>query len=53
MGNLKVGAVVVLNSGGPAMTIKWIDNDEAYCQWFAGEKVSGDIFPVLSLKTKE
>lgn len=33
MKNLKVGDVVVLKSGGPAMTIKSIEADNATCVW--------------------
>lgn len=53
MANFEVGTVVQLKSGGPAMTIKWIEDNEAYCQWFAGDKVAGDTFPLQSLKIKE
>ena len=49
----EVGAVVQLKSGGPAMTIKWIENEEAYCQWFTGDKVAGESFPLHSIKLKE
>ena len=31
---VKVGDVVVWKSGGPAMTIIFIDEDGAYCIWF-------------------
>lgn len=32
---LKAGDVVELKSSGPKMTIRWVENDEAYCEWFA------------------
>lgn len=30
----KAGDVVQLKSGGPAMTIAWIDGSDARCEWF-------------------
>lgn len=41
---LKEGDVVALNSGGPPMTIDYIDGQCAHCHWFAGlELRQGDI----------
>ncbi|HKT27884.1 YodC family protein [Dyella sp.] len=35
MSDFKPGDVVQLKSGGPVMTIKFIDEDEeAFCEWF-------------------
>ena len=37
---LEIGDIVQLKSGGPKMTIQFIDKrgDSIKCQWFAGEK---------------
>jgi uncharacterized protein YodC (DUF2158 family) len=36
-----VGEIVQLKSGGPKMSVKSIDADEdVYCSWFAGSKLS-------------
>lgn len=34
MADIKVGDVVVLNSGGPAMTVYEVKNDFVCAQWF-------------------
>lgn len=34
MDTFKGGDVVQLKSGGPIMTIKWVEGNEALCQWF-------------------
>ena len=34
MASFKVGDVVRLKSGGPAMTIDTIENDQCVCLWF-------------------
>jgi uncharacterized protein YodC (DUF2158 family) len=47
----KSGDVVQLNSGGPKMTISWIEHAEAYCVWFDGSKQLGASFPLSTLKT--
>lgn len=31
---IKAGDVVVLKSGGPQMTVAWIEESEALCVWF-------------------
>ena len=28
------GSIVALKSGGPRMTVAWVENGEAYCEWF-------------------
>lgn len=49
--NLKAGKVVQLKSGGPIMTISWVDGASAYCEWFDGNKNLGASFPLVSLKS--
>lgn len=46
----KPGDVVTLKSGGPAMTVAWVDGNEAYCEWFVESKVTGAKFPLTSLE---
>jgi uncharacterized protein YodC (DUF2158 family) len=49
--NFKAGDVVLLNSGGPKMTISWIENSEAWCVWFdANHAQQGAKFPLTALK---
>jgi uncharacterized protein YodC (DUF2158 family) len=43
------GDVVQLKSGGPEMTVEWIENGEAYCVWFDSKKQTGSTFKVSSL----
>lgn len=31
---IKPGDIVTLKSGGPKMTVSWIEEGSAYCQWF-------------------
>lgn len=50
MSSLAAGARVVLKSGGPIMTISWVDGEEAYCQWFANNKLEGSTFRLTSLE---
>lgn len=48
--NIKAGDIVVLKSGGPNMTVKWVDGSECYCEWFDGKKAMGNSFTLVSLK---
>jgi len=34
MENIKIGDIVVLNSGGPNMTVENIDGEKIVCLWF-------------------
>lgn len=47
---LKPGDVVVLKSGGPKMTIKFIEGEEACCSWFESGKVSEQRFGLEMLE---
>jgi uncharacterized protein YodC (DUF2158 family) len=43
------GDVVKLKSGGPAMTIRWVEvtdggTEEAYCEWFVKDENKGATF---------
>lgn len=44
------GDVVKLRSGGPLMTIKFIDGGEAYCEWFDNKDVKGSMFALPQLE---
>ena len=46
----KKGDVVQLKSGGPRMTIKFIEDDEACCSWFINGKVSEQRFGLEMLE---
>ena len=54
MSDLKVGDVVRLKSGDPAMTIYSIIDNGCYCTWFDdnNHKVN-DVFNLLTLKLIE
>jgi uncharacterized protein YodC (DUF2158 family) len=47
---MKPGDVVRLKSGGPAMTIKFVDGNEAYCEWFEKSDLKGSRFTLTSLE---
>lgn len=55
---MKTGDIVILNSGGPAMTISYIDVREsgtyARCEWITDDgKVNSREFPIECLFTGE
>lgn len=52
---LKPGDVVRLKSGGPRMTVDWIDTDghEIICTWFKGDERHRDRFGWNSLQLVE
>lgn len=49
-GQIKSGDVVELNSGGPAMTVQWIEENKAHCAWFANQENKSASFYTASLK---
>ena len=52
MEELKVGDVVILNSGGPNMLVKSIKKDKATCVWVREEKLDKCKFPIVCLTKK-
>jgi uncharacterized protein YodC (DUF2158 family) len=50
----KSGAVVQLKSGGPLMTVNFVENEGgaeiASCSWFLKDKKESSQFPVSTLK---
>jgi uncharacterized protein YodC (DUF2158 family) len=58
MNEFKPGDVVVLKSGGPAMTVESIGRSEdgqprARCTWFEGGKVASHLFIMAMLEAVE
>jgi uncharacterized protein YodC (DUF2158 family)/DNA-binding winged helix-turn-helix (wHTH) protein len=51
MDDFKIGDLVHLKSGGPRMTVKSVDpqNGRVYCQWFTGNTLAQDNFPIEAL----
>lgn len=47
--SIKAGDTVRLKSGGPEMTVEWVDQHEAYCVWFSGPEPKGQKFTITSL----
>ena len=54
MAEIKKGDVVQLKSGGPEMTVNFVENSygvqEAACSWFIKDKKESSRFPVETLK---
>jgi uncharacterized protein YodC (DUF2158 family) len=49
-GQIQAGDIVVLKSGGPEMTVKWVQGSDCYCEWFDGKKPMGSNFEITSLR---
>lgn len=49
MEEIKVGDVVKLQSGGPKMTVGWIDEDGVAVSYFVDGKIHHSKFPATSL----
>jgi uncharacterized protein YodC (DUF2158 family) len=54
---IKAGDVVQLKSGGPDMTVNFVENDNgvqvAGCSWFINNKKESGRFPVATLTLKQ
>lgn len=51
--SFQAGDIVYLKSGGPAMTVRWVNEGACLCEWFVNNQdLKGDKFLVTSL-TKE
>lgn len=48
--NLNPGDVVELKSGGPLMTIRYIEKEVAFCDWFTGAEARNSRFSLVQLK---
>jgi uncharacterized protein YodC (DUF2158 family) len=49
----KVGDTVMLKSGSPVMTIRFLDGPGAYCEWFKDGEVKGHKFEQAQLEKAE
>ena len=49
MTDITVGSTVRLKSGGPLMTVRWTKENEAFCDWFAGDDVKHAPFKLSQL----
>ena len=50
MSEIKAGSVVKLKSGGFAMSVAWVEEGSAYCQWQDGAKAMGEKYAVVVLE---
>ena len=54
---MKVGDLVQLNSGGPRMTVAWLQDEQAGCIWFAealnGGEYKTQTFPLSCVRKAE
>lgn len=48
--SLEAGDVVRLKQGGPAMIVRAVSGDSAYCQWYAGVNLHQGTFLFSSLE---
>ena len=47
---IKAGDTVRLKSGGPLMTVAWVKESTASCDWFDGSKAVTQSFQITSLE---
>lgn len=50
---IEVGSVVQLKSGGPKMTVEWINEDKITCTWHAVYDFRSHVFEKSSLNILE
>lgn len=48
--DVKVGGIVILNSGGPAMTIYKIEGETVFVTWITDQGVEKANFPVVCVR---
>lgn len=46
---MQAGDTVQLKSGGPVMTVKWVNGTEVYCEWFSANAIMGAPFVLAQL----
>lgn len=51
--DIKIGSIVILNSGGPEMTVVEILEEEIVCTWFEKGKQKFGRFPKEAIKSIE
>jgi len=52
MQGIKVGDTVMINAGGPAMTVISVDDkqESVACSWFCGNQKCNDTFPKKTIR---
>lgn len=50
---MEVGDVVQLKSGGPRMTVEYIEKNRVSCVWIQGGEVKRDEFPKDALEARK
>jgi uncharacterized protein YodC (DUF2158 family) len=51
--SFRAGDQVVLQSGGPSMTVETVNGSHVTCSWFSGSELKRDVFPQAALIGKE
>lgn len=47
---MKAGDVVQLKSGSELMAVKWVEGNEAYCEWMLKGEMKGHVFALAQLE---